>query len=154
MKQLLRPSTAQEHRPPCRRLTLDEEHCRPRRESWAMTKAQQAAVSNYLTSLRDPSALRDDDAIADLHSKLDQTDHDVERLKLSWRPSLWAGTAGLRVGGRLGSRGCGPGPATGRDPDAHVGSFASSARTTSTLVNGPWSPWTSSKVHRPSRRQE
>ena len=47
-----------------------------------MTKAQQAAVRNYLTSLRDPSALRDDDAIADLHSKLDQTHDDVERLKL------------------------------------------------------------------------
>jgi hypothetical protein len=47
-----------------------------------MTKAQQAAVRNYLISLRDPSALRDDDAIADLHSKLDQTDDDVERLKL------------------------------------------------------------------------
>ena len=47
-----------------------------------MTKAQQAAVRNYLISLRDPSALRDDDAIADLHSKIDQTDDDVERLKL------------------------------------------------------------------------
>ena len=47
-----------------------------------MTKAQQAAVRNYLKSLRDPSALRDDDAIADLHSKLDQTHDDVERLKL------------------------------------------------------------------------
>ena len=47
-----------------------------------MTKAQQAAVRSYLISLRDPSALRDDDAIADLHSKLDQTDDDVERLKL------------------------------------------------------------------------
>ena len=47
-----------------------------------MTKAQQAAVRNYLISLRDPAALRDDDAIADLHFKLDQTDDDVERLKL------------------------------------------------------------------------
>ena len=47
-----------------------------------MTKAQQAAVRNYLTSLRDPMALRDDDAIADLHSRIDQTDDDVERLKL------------------------------------------------------------------------
>ena len=47
-----------------------------------MTKAQQAAVRNYLISLRDPSALRDDDAIADLHSRIDQTDDDVERLKL------------------------------------------------------------------------
>ena len=47
-----------------------------------MTKAQQAAVRNYLTSLRDPSALRDDDAIADLQTAIDQTDDDVERLKL------------------------------------------------------------------------
>ena len=47
-----------------------------------MTKAQQGAVRNYLISLRDPSALRDDDAIADLRSELDQTDDDVERLKL------------------------------------------------------------------------
>ena len=47
-----------------------------------MTKAQQAAVRNYVISLRDPSALRDDDAIADLHSTIDQTDDDVERLKL------------------------------------------------------------------------
>ena len=39
-------------------------------------------MRNYLISLRDPSALRDDDAIADLHSALDQTDDDVERLKL------------------------------------------------------------------------
>jgi tryptophanase len=47
-----------------------------------MTKAQQAAVRNYLISLRDPSALRDDDAIADLHSRIEQTDDDVERLRL------------------------------------------------------------------------
>jgi len=47
-----------------------------------MTKAQQAAVRNYLISLRDPAALRDDDAIADLHSRIDQTDDDVERLRL------------------------------------------------------------------------
>ena len=47
-----------------------------------MTKAQQAAVRNYLMSLRDPSALRDDAVIADLHSRIDQTADDVERLKL------------------------------------------------------------------------
>ena len=47
-----------------------------------MTKAQQEAVRNYLISLRDPSALRDENAIADLHSRIDHTDDDVERLKL------------------------------------------------------------------------
>lgn len=47
-----------------------------------MTKAQQAAVRNYLISLRDSSALRDDDAIAEVRTELDQTDDGVERLKL------------------------------------------------------------------------
>ena len=47
-----------------------------------MTKAQQAAVQNYLISLHDPSALRDDDAIADLQAKIDQTDDALERLTL------------------------------------------------------------------------
>ena len=42
-----------------------------------MTKAQQAAVSNYLISLRDPSALRDDDAIAGLQTRIDQTERDT-----------------------------------------------------------------------------
>lgn len=47
-----------------------------------MTKAQQEAVRNYLTSLRDPLVLRDDDAIAELRTRIDQTDDDVARLKL------------------------------------------------------------------------
>jgi hypothetical protein len=47
-----------------------------------MTKTQDAAVRNYLTSLRDPEALRDDDAIADLHTKIEQTDDELERLQL------------------------------------------------------------------------
>jgi tryptophanase len=47
-----------------------------------MTKTQDAAVRNYLTSLRDPSALRDDDGIADLQTKIEQTDDELERLQL------------------------------------------------------------------------
>jgi tryptophanase len=47
-----------------------------------MTKAQQAAVQNYLISLRDPSALRDDDAITTLQETIDQTDDALERLTL------------------------------------------------------------------------
>ena len=47
-----------------------------------MTKTQDAAVRNYLTSLRDPAALRDDDAIADLHAKIEQADDELERLQL------------------------------------------------------------------------
>jgi hypothetical protein len=47
-----------------------------------MTKNQEAAVRNYLISLRDPSALRDEDAIADLHAKIEQSADDLERLQL------------------------------------------------------------------------
>jgi tryptophanase len=47
-----------------------------------MTKTQDAAVRNYLTSLRDPAALRDDDAIADLHVKIEQADDELARLQL------------------------------------------------------------------------
>ena len=47
-----------------------------------MTKTQDAAVRNYLTSLRDPAALRDDDAIADLQAKIEQSDDELERLQL------------------------------------------------------------------------
>ena len=47
-----------------------------------MTKTQDAAMRNYLASLRDPAALRDEDAIAELHTKIDRTDDDIERLKL------------------------------------------------------------------------
>lgn len=47
-----------------------------------MTKAQQVAVRDYVAALRDPSTLVDEDAIAGLHAKLDQTSDHVERLKL------------------------------------------------------------------------
>ena len=47
-----------------------------------MSKTQDAAVRNYLVSLRDPTALRDDDAIADLQSKVEQSTDELERLQL------------------------------------------------------------------------
>jgi hypothetical protein len=50
-----------------------------------MTKTQDAAVRNYLISLRDPAALRDDDAIADLHAKIEQSDDELDRLQLRQR---------------------------------------------------------------------
>jgi hypothetical protein len=39
-------------------------------------------VRNYLTSLHDPAALRDDGAIADLQAKIEQSDDELERLQL------------------------------------------------------------------------
>jgi hypothetical protein len=47
-----------------------------------MAKKQEKAIRNYLTSLRDPAALRDDKAIADAQTKLDTADDSIERLKL------------------------------------------------------------------------
>ena len=47
-----------------------------------MAKSQEAAVRNYLISLRDPSALRDDDAIADLRAKIEDSADALERLRL------------------------------------------------------------------------
>jgi len=47
-----------------------------------MAKKQEKAIRNYLTSLRDPAALRDDKAIADTQTKLDNADDGIERLKL------------------------------------------------------------------------
>lgn len=47
-----------------------------------MAKKQEKAIRNYLTSLRDPAALRDDKAIADAQTKLDNADDGIERLKL------------------------------------------------------------------------
>ena len=47
-----------------------------------MAKKQEKAIRNYLTSLRDPAALRDDKAIADAETKLDNADDGIERLKL------------------------------------------------------------------------
>lgn len=47
-----------------------------------MASTQETAVRNYLLSVRDPGALRDDDAIADLKTKLEQSDDELERLQL------------------------------------------------------------------------
>ena len=47
-----------------------------------MGKKQERAVRDYLTSLRDPSALRDDKAIAGVQSRLDKADDGLERLRL------------------------------------------------------------------------
>lgn len=47
-----------------------------------MASTQETAVRNYLLSVRDPSALRDDNAITDLKSKLEQSDDELERLQL------------------------------------------------------------------------
>lgn len=47
-----------------------------------MASTQETAVRNYLLSVRDPGALRDDDAINDLKSKLEQSNDELERLQL------------------------------------------------------------------------
>ena len=47
-----------------------------------MASTQETAVRNYLLSVRDPGALRDDDAISDVRSKLEQSDDELERLQL------------------------------------------------------------------------
>ena len=44
-------------------------------------------MRNYLISLRDPSALRDDGAVVTLQTTIDQTDYALERLRL--RHSCW-----------------------------------------------------------------
>lgn len=47
-----------------------------------MASTQETAVRNYLLSVRDPEALRDEDTIADLKNKLEQSDDELERLQL------------------------------------------------------------------------
>jgi hypothetical protein len=47
-----------------------------------MASTQETAVRNYLLSVRDPSALRDDSAITDLKAKLEQSGDELERLQL------------------------------------------------------------------------
>ena len=47
-----------------------------------MASTQEAAVRNYLLSIRDPRALRDDAAIAELNTKLEQANDELERLQL------------------------------------------------------------------------
>jgi hypothetical protein len=47
-----------------------------------MASTQETAVRHYLLSVRDPGALRDEGAIADLKSKLEQSGDELERLQL------------------------------------------------------------------------
>lgn len=47
-----------------------------------MASTQEAAVRNYLLSIRNPGALRDDDAIAALNAKLEESNDELERLQL------------------------------------------------------------------------
>jgi hypothetical protein len=47
-----------------------------------MAKKQKRAVRDYLVALRDPAALRDDAAIADVRTRLDRSDDGVERVQL------------------------------------------------------------------------
>jgi hypothetical protein len=54
----------------------------PRYERTQMASTQENAVRNYLLSVRDPSALRDDTAITDLKAKLEQSGDELERLQL------------------------------------------------------------------------
>lgn len=47
-----------------------------------MASTQESAVRNYLLSIRNPSALRDEDAIASLNAKLEESTDELERLQL------------------------------------------------------------------------
>lgn len=47
-----------------------------------MASTQEAAVRNYLLSIRNPDALRDEDAIAALNAKLEESNDELERLQL------------------------------------------------------------------------
>lgn len=46
------------------------------------TKKQDEAVRNYLLALRDPDSLKDEDRIAELRKAIEQTDDELERLRL------------------------------------------------------------------------
>ncbi|QBI19437.1 hypothetical protein ER308_07635 [Egibacter rhizosphaerae] len=46
------------------------------------TKTQDEAVRNYLVALRDPDAMRDDERLAELKRKIEETDDELERLRL------------------------------------------------------------------------
>jgi hypothetical protein len=50
-----------------------------------MASTQETAVRNYLLSVRDPGALRDESAISELKSKLEQSGDELERLQLRQR---------------------------------------------------------------------
>jgi hypothetical protein len=47
-----------------------------------MASTQESAVRNYLLSIRNPGALRDDEAIATLNAKLEESNDELERLQL------------------------------------------------------------------------
>lgn len=47
-----------------------------------MAKSQDAAVRNYLISLKDPGALTDKDQAAELQTKLEQSNDELERLQI------------------------------------------------------------------------
>ena len=47
-----------------------------------MAATQETAVRNYLLSIRNPGALRDESAIARLQSKLEESNDELERLQL------------------------------------------------------------------------
>ncbi len=46
------------------------------------SSSAESAIRNYLTALRDPSSLRDDDNINELRSQLESADDELERLRL------------------------------------------------------------------------
>lgn len=46
------------------------------------SKSAEAAVRNYLTALRDPSSLRDEDQMSQLQSQLENSSDELERLQL------------------------------------------------------------------------
>jgi hypothetical protein len=50
-----------------------------------MASTQETAVRNYLLSIRNPGALRDDDAIAALNAKLEDSSDELARLQLRQR---------------------------------------------------------------------
>jgi hypothetical protein len=50
-----------------------------------MASTQESAVRNYLLSIRNPGALRDEDAIASLNAKLEESTDELERLQLRQR---------------------------------------------------------------------
>ncbi|HSJ45577.1 MAG TPA: hypothetical protein VK923_12910 [Euzebyales bacterium] len=47
-----------------------------------MASTQESAVRDYLLSIRNPGALRDEDAIASLNAKLEESTDELERLQL------------------------------------------------------------------------
>lgn len=47
-----------------------------------VSKTQEAAVRNYLQALKEPESLRDDTAIADVQTRLENSDDPLERVRL------------------------------------------------------------------------